>query len=243
MAFSKSVQSFGVRALGHEAQVTDVRRLSASVVRVGLHSGRCLDAEFTAGCKIKVHVGEGEMRSYTPARIDASAGEMDVVVFAQGDSAASGWVNGLQPGHAVHFLGPASSVRPPQGDEPWAALYGDETAIGLAEALFAALRPGTPTLGAIETLADETQAAGHLPLVAVPRGNQLGAGLVEHARTTSLPAGPGVIWLSGEATSVLALREVWLERGVPRDRLRIKPYWSVRGKAHRKTLERTVLRD
>lgn len=243
MPLSKSIQSFGVRALGHEAQVTDVRRLSPSVVRLGLHSARCLDAEFSPGCKIKMHVGQGEMRSYTPARIDASVGEMDVVVFAQGESAASGWVNGLQPGHTVHFLGPASSVPAPAGDEPWAAFYGDETAIGLAEALFAALPTGTPTFGAIETVDDEMEAVDHLPLVAVPRGPQLGAGLVEHARAISLPEGPGVIWLSGEATSVLALREAWLERGVPRDRLRIKPYWSVRGKAHRKNLERTVLRS
>ncbi|MBV1862757.1 MAG: siderophore-interacting protein [Nannocystaceae bacterium] len=242
MALSKQIQSFGVRALGHEAQVTDVHWLSPSVVRVGLHATRCIGVAFAPGCKIKVHVGEGEMRSYTPARVDASVGEMDLVVFVQGGSAASRWVNGLQPGHTVHFLGPASSVPAPLGDEPWAAFYGDETAIGLAEAILAALQRGTPTLGAIETDADEAAAAEHLRLLPVSRGTPAGAGLVQHARTVEVPLGPGVVWLSGEATSVLALREVWLERGVPRDRLRIKPYWSLRGKAHRKALERTVFR-
>jgi len=243
MALSKSVQSVGIRALGHEAQVTGVRRLSPSVVRVELHARRCITVPFTPGCKIKVHVGQGEMRSYTPARIDASVGEMDLVVFAQGDSAASRWVNGLQPGHSVHFLGPGSSVHAPLGHEPWAAFYGDETAIGLAEALFASLSPGTPTFGAIETHADDAAAGEHLDLVAVSRRSEPGTGLVEHARAVELPDGPGVIWLSGEATAVLALREVWLARGVSRDRLRIKPYWSIRGKEHRKTLERTVLRS
>ena len=241
MAFSKSIQSLGVRALGHEAQVTGVRRLSPSVLRVELHSERCAGVPFTPGCKIKVHVGEGEMRSYTPARIDASVGEMDIVVFAQGDSAASRWVNGLQPGNAVHFLGPGSSVPAPRGSEPWAAFYGDETAIGLAEALLSALPPNALTFGAIETHEDETDAVKHLDLAAVSRRRASGEALVEHARAASVPDGPGVVWLSGEATAVVALREVWLARGVSRDRLRIKPYWSVRGKAHRKTLERTVL--
>lgn len=243
MALSKSIQSLGVRALGHEAQVTAVRRLSPSVVRVGLRAARCSNVPFAPGCKIKVHVGKGEMRSYTPARIDASAGEMDLVVFAQGDSAASRWVNALQTGQAVHFLGPGASVPAPQGHEPWAAFYGDETSIGLAEALFASLPVGTPRLGAIETDADEVEAVEHLDVVAVSRGRKSGAGLLEHARAVELPGGPGVVWISGEATAVLALREAWLERGVPQERLRIKAYWSLRGKAHRKTLERTVFRD
>ncbi len=232
-----------MRALGHEAQVTGVRSLSASVVRLELHARRCASVPFTPGCKIKVHVGDGEMRSYTPARIDAAVGEMDLVVFAQGDSAASRWVRNLQPGHAVPFLGPGSRISAPQGQEPWVAFYGDETAIGLAEALFADLDPGTPVLGAIETHPGESEAVSHLELVAVPRSSEPGGGLVEHARTVELPDGPGVLWLSGEATAVVSLREAWLQRGVPRDRMRIKPYWSVRGKAHRKTLERTVLRS
>ena len=242
MPISKSIQSLGLRALGHQAKVTRVRRLSPSVVRVGLRSPRCSDPAFAPGCKIKVHVGGGEMRSYTPARIDASGGEVELVVYVQGDSAASRWVNALLPGHEVQFLGPASSVRAPAGDEPWAAFYGDETAIGLAEVLFAALPPGTPTFGAIETSPAEAEAVAHLSLVAVARGDDPGAGLVDHARSLVLPEGPGVVWLSGEATAVLALRGAWLERGVPRERLRIKPYWSLRGTAHRKALERTVLR-
>ncbi len=217
--------------------------MSPSVVRVGLHARRCSEVAFEPGCKIKLHVGDGEMRSYTPARIDAVAGEMDLVVYAQGDSAASAWVDALQPDHAVHFVGPGSSVPAPRGDEPWAAFYGDETTIGLAEALFDALPAGTPTFGAIETHADELQAVNHLNVVAVPRQPGAGPGLVEHAQAALLPEGPGVVWLSGEATAVLALREVWLGRGVSRDRLRIKPYWSLRGKAHRKTLERTILRS
>ncbi len=243
MPISKSIQSLGLRALGHEAQVAHTRKLSASVFRLELRAARFSNVAFSPGCKIKVHIGDGEMRSYTPARIDAERGSLDLVIFAQGESPASRWVSALQPGDSLHFLGPATSVPAPTGDEPWAAFYGDETAIGLAEVLFAQLPSGTPTLGAIEIRPEESASVDHLSVVPVPRGDQPGAGLVEHARRVELPAGPGIIWLTGEATAVLALRQTWLDRGVPRERLRIKPYWSLRGKAHRKTLERTVLRS
>lgn len=243
MPFSKSVQQLGLRTLGHEAHVAEIRKLSASVFRVGLRAARVSNVAFSPGCKIKVHIGEGEMRSYTPASVDAARGSLDLIIFAQGDSPASRWVNALRPGHTLRFLGPAPSVAAPTGEEPWVAFYGDETAIGLAEALFHQLPPGTPTLGAVETRPEESAAVEHLSIAAVARGDRPGEGLVEHARQVELPAGPGVVWLSGEATAVLALRQAWLDRGVPRERLRIKPYWSLRGKDHRKTLERTVLRS
>lgn len=215
--------------------------MSPSVVRVRATADKAAQASFPAGCKIKVHVGGGQMRSYTPAAIDRDTGLLDLVVFVQGDTAASEWVRRLGHGDVFHFLGPASSISGPTGEEPWVGFYGDETAIGLAEAILAAASTDV-SLGAIETRPGDLAAVEQLPLAAVPRGAEVGAGLVEHARAVAIPNGPGVLWLSGEATSVLALRTVFLERGVPKARLRVKPYWSVRGKAHRKTLERTALR-
>ena len=241
MGLSSSIQSLGVRALGHEAHVVEVSRLSPSIVRVRAAARKASETPFPPGCKIKVHVGGGQMRSYTPAAVDAETGTLDLVVFEHGDSAGSRWVRALGHGDVVHFLGPASSVSGPVGDEPWVGFYGDETALGLAEVILAAATTDQ-CLGAIETRPGDVAAVDHLPLTAVARSAEVGAGLVEHARNVPLPEGPGVIWLSGEATSVLALRTTLLDRGVPKTRLRVKPYWSVRGKAHRKTLERTALR-
>jgi len=50
------------------------------------------------------------------------------------------------------------------------------------------------------------------------------------------------MWISGEATSLVPVKRTLLERGLPRSALIIKPYWSVKGKAHRKVLERGELR-
>ena len=191
--------------------------------------------------KIKIHVGDGQLRSYTPAAVNAEAGTMDVVVYVHGESPACLWARSLAVGDDMHFVGPASSMPGPAGRVPWAAFYGDETTLGLAEAITDALGPDTPVLGAIEVTPEDRAAVEPLRLDAVVRDGDHGTALVSHLADASLPEGPGMVWLSGEAGSVLALRGALLERGLTRGQLRIKPYWSLRGKAHRKELERTVL--
>ena len=128
-----------------------------------------------------------------------------------------------------------------KGDEH-AAFYGEETTIGLAEFILDGLPAGTPTYGAIETHVADIAAVDGLSLDAVARTDLHGEALVAHLGRTELPATKGVVWLSGEAGSVLVLRAALLERGLERGQLRIKPYWSLQGKAHRKRLERTALR-
>ena len=74
MPLTSRIQSLGIRALGHEAHVVEVAHLSPSIVRVRAAARRAVDARFEPGCKIKVHVGAGQMRSYTPASRSTAAG-------------------------------------------------------------------------------------------------------------------------------------------------------------------------
>lgn len=169
---------------------------------------------------------------------------MDVVVHLHGKGPASTWVSELRGGERVSFFGPARSMPSAIDDDaPWAMFLGDETAMGLAVALTGACAPGTELFGAIELHTDDVASvdALGLPLRAVPRADAHGAALVEWLAQTWVPPGDGVVWLSGEASMVLELRTALLERGLSRHQLRIKPYWSVRGPAHRKQLERGAL--
>jgi len=233
------------RAAGHAASVTQVEALSPRVIRVWVEGAALRRARFAPGDKVKIHVGDGALRSYTPASVDAAAGVMSLVLHAHGDSPGSAWARGLAAGDAIHFLGPASSMTGPGPEVRWAAFYGDETAIGLAEAIAAALPSGVRLRGAIEVAAEDAASVAHLgadtELEPVQRAETHGPALRAHLERLEVPAG-GRVFLSGEAGSVLALRAALLERGVPRASLHIKPYWSLRGKAHRKELERTVLR-
>lgn len=133
----------------------------------------------------------------------------------------------------------------PPAPPSWAAFFGDETTVGAAKALLDALPAGTPVFGALEVDAQEKDGVAQwCPRVpAVARKHERGQALLDVLEQTQFPDDDGLVWLSGEATSLLALRRALLNRGLSRRSLCIKPYWSVRGKAHRKQLERGELRS
>ena len=60
---------------------------------------------------------------------------------------------------------------------------------------------------------------------------------MEWLKQTHLPKSTGAVWLSREAGSVLALRNILLEKGLRREEIKKKPYWSTKGHAHRKVLQ------
>ncbi len=241
--FKQKVMSGAVRAMGSRVQVDDVLALSPQLLLLRLRGSVLHRLEWTPGDKIKLHVGDGAMRSYTPARVDPEQGTMEIAVHLHGSGLASAWAESLRSGDTVSFMGPARSMPPLREAAPWAVFLGDETAIGLACALVDAHGATTEILGAVELDVLDVpavQALG-LSLDAVPRQGEHGRALIDWLAHTALPPGPGVAWLSGEANAVLALRIALLERGLDRSQLCIKPYWSRHGKADRKKLERGAL--
>ena len=76
-----------------------------------------------------------------------------------------------------------------------------------------------------------------LPLDAVVRGLTHGAELETWLEATPDLSGDGIVWLSGEAGTVLTLKKKLIQRGMTREQLKIKPYWSVKGHAHRKRIQ------
>ena len=229
------------RLLSTPSHVTEIEDLSTNIRRIRLKGKSIEGIPWRPGDKIKLAVGS-TLRSYTPARVDARAGWMDVVFFLHGNGAASDWAASASVGDATGFLGPARSMPLPSGVPEWAVFLGDETAVGLAMACFDWLPPAVPVSGAIELAAEDAGAlaALGLPLHPAIRGEQYGAALLSWLSEYTLPPGDGVIWISGEAGSVLALQKALLARGVARSTIKVKPYWSTKGHAHRKELQRQM---
>ena len=224
------------------AMVTEVEQLSPNLRRIRLQSRALRGCRWQPGEKIKVAAGGPKPRSYTPARVDAVAGWMDVVFHLHGNGAASDWASSAAVGDRTGYLGPARSMPALTVVPDWAIFLGDETTIGLAAALVESLPQTVPVSGAIEVAAADAGAlaAFELALSAVVRTGWHGDALLSWLEAQDLPSGAGVVWLSGEATSVCRLRDALLARGLTRSQLKIKPYWSLRGHTHRKTLQKTL---
>lgn len=245
MSLKQQVMETVVKAFGKTADVTGKRLLSPHLLQLRLSSPLLKKLEWKPGHKIKFCISDGSTRSYTPSRWDHHEGWMEVIVHLHGKGAASQWAAELKPGDTVSFVGPAKSLALEAPSLEWAWFFGEETTVGLAQALTDTLPASTETHIALELDKADIQASetAGFSFTALPRQETHGPALLEHLNSLNIPEGNGLIWLSGEAGSVLELRRALLNRGVARSQMRIKPYWSVRGKAHRKKLEKGELRS
>ncbi|MEM6926360.1 MAG: siderophore-interacting protein [Myxococcota bacterium] len=212
----------------HQATITKVRTLSPRLRGLTMTSPSWIGAPFSAGNKVKIDVGSGRYRSYTPAWFDAANGQMEVVAVVHGHGPGSRWAAGSSAGDVTTVFGPVPSLRGPEGDEAWAWFVGDETTVGLFRALADALPPGAKLGGAIELEEDDAVAlaALDLPLRPAVRRGSHGDALGGWLATASLPPGPGRVWLSGHAGAVEAARRGLMGRGLDPQQIRAKPYWN-----------------
>lgn len=227
------------RLVGQPVQVVEAEWISPRLRRVQLAGDALRALDWRPGDKIKLHVGEGQMRSYTPARLDTVAGTLDLIFHVHGGGQASDWA--ARGGEESFFFGPAPSVSLPPVEAERLWLLGDETTLGLFLALAEAF--AGEVRGAVELAAEDLGAVAALGLTlqALPRGEAHGASLLEQVRAARPSPEGAVAVISGEATSVLGARDALLAAGWSKAQIRAKPYWSLRGKAHRKQLERGAL--
>ncbi|MEC9388483.1 MAG: siderophore-interacting protein [Myxococcota bacterium] len=222
----------------HAATVDAVTDLSPRVRCIRLSAPDLVGTEWQPGQKIKIKVADW-LRSYTPARVDAVDGWMDVVFFLHGNGSASQWAASAQVGEPIQYVGPSKSVSAAQGEPAWALFLGDESTIGLATALMESLPAAVQKLGAIELDAVDVPSleAFGLPLDPAIRCGEHGDALQGWLREVALPGGEGVVWVSGEALAARGLRESLMQRKPDGIQFHLKAYWSSRGHAHRKALE------
>ena len=223
----------------HAATVSAVHDLSPRVRCIRFDAEALRGSDWVPGQKVKIK-GADWLRSYTPSRVDSAEGWMDVIFFLHGNGLASRWAAQASPGEALHYVGPSKSMAGPERVPDWALFMGDETTIGLAAALIEALPDSVRVIGAIEVDAVDSSAmeAYGVPLAAAIRRDEHGDALLAWLEALELPAGHGMVWVSGEVISVRALKDAMMERNPESVEFKMKAYWSRRGHAHRKALEK-----
>ncbi|MEL6182297.1 MAG: siderophore-interacting protein, partial [Myxococcota bacterium] len=154
------------------AHVHSVADLSQHVRRVRLHGPELEGLTWLPGQKVKLAIPGGKA-SYTPARVSPEQGWMEIIFHLHhGDGPMANWAAALQGGEAVDVFGPKKSMPTLQHDIDWAIFLGDETALGLAQALIEGLPRGVAVHGAIELDAQDSDAPRQLELPLEPLARQ-----------------------------------------------------------------------
>ena len=221
--------------------VSQIEDISSKIRRVRVCGERIRNLKWSPGQKIKIKVGI-YLRSYTPAKVNSELGWMDLIFHLHGKGKASRWAEKVHIGESISFIGPFDSM--PFIDAPldWCLFLGDETTLGLSLALLNALPKTIHRFGAIELESDDLGAVStlQLPLNPIQRDEYYGYALVQWLSLVNIPDGNGIVWISGEAQMVRNLRLALITRGLRSEQLKVKPYWSLKGHAHRKTLQQVL---
>lgn len=171
-------------------------------------------------------------RTYTVRSIDAEARTLDIDFVIHGDEGLAGsWAANAQPGDQLVLSGPGGGYAPnPEAD--WHLLVGDASALPAISAALEHLPTDARGLAFVAVDHDEERQEITHP-VGVDLIWHVEAGtasdperLATLATSREWPAGDAQVFAHGERESIKALRRVFKEREIPRERLSISGYWA-----------------
>lgn len=211
-----------------KATVSAVRETSAKLRLVEMAGEELRGVSWTPGDKVQVFLGDAGMRTYTPLRWDATAGETSFLCYVHGEASGGGapaspgarWARDLAPGATCQLFGPRGSIAFPSFAADDVTLFGDETSFAAASAL-QALRPRARFVFEVDDEEDARTALEALKLSAdvIPRApNDAHVGAIAEMLQKRPPES---LVFTGRAQTIQALRGRGLRAA------KTKAYWSV----------------
>lgn len=163
------------------------------------------------------------LRDYTPARFDATAGELDIEVALHDAGPATDWAASATVGQWVGIAGPRGSMVVPTAFD-WHWLLGDETALPAIARRLAEL----PACAVATVRIQLGNPADQRVLTSAAQVDlQWVSALPAAVEALALPPGAGFVWAAGEHSDMAAVRRAVLAKpGVDPKRLRISAYWK-----------------
>jgi NADPH-dependent ferric siderophore reductase len=169
--------------------------------------------------------GEQLRRDYTPRRFSREARELTIEFALHGDGAASDWARAARVGDRLLVGGPRGSMIVPLA-LGWHLLVGDATALPAISRRLEELPAGSRAF--VFVLADEADrrafgGAAQAEVRWATSNEDFLAGLT----ALTLPAAEsGFAWGGGEAALMAQVRQVLLQKGVPKQHMRVSSYWK-----------------
>jgi NADPH-dependent ferric siderophore reductase len=228
----------------------ETRRRELEVVRVAditphfrsvTFAGEALEGFISASFDdhVKLILGDGEMRDYTPRRYDAAAGELTIEFALHGDGPAANFAASATPGQRATVGGPRGSFIVPV-DYDWHLFVGDETALPAIARRLEELPSTTRAIVIVhvDDAADRRDFSGSAARLDAVQWVDSAEALIAAVRALTLPAGEGYAWCAGEAATMATLRKVLVdEKGHDRHAIRAAAYWKRGAIAHHENLE------
>lgn len=126
----KVLSVFG-KMLVKNATVLAVRAWSPAVFfEVDVHFPQVDMEAWTKSPYMKIHVGNGFYRDYSPARWDTRHSTCTLYIDAVQEGPGSLWVKNLQPGDEITYIGPKNTSHQPSEENRDIVVLGDVSAVG-----------------------------------------------------------------------------------------------------------------
>jgi NADPH-dependent ferric siderophore reductase len=174
-------------------------------------------------------------RRYTIRALERERRLLTIDVVRHADGPGERWVAAARPGDKIEGIGPRGKIflNP---DADWHLFIGDHSALPAYLTMAGAVPAGARALVILEVPGPDAEqdVPAHAEVTWLHRdGRPAGdpAALAEAAGAVALPPARGHVYLAGEATVVLRLREALAARALAPEQISPKAYWG-RGKAN-----------
>jgi NADPH-dependent ferric siderophore reductase len=188
---------------------------------------------WSPGDKLRVKLGDLDLRTYTPILWDDKRGVARLLAWLPGRGPGSAWAKAAKAGQSFYFKGPKESLKLSKAAEGPVVFFGDETAVGAAAAL-RAMRPDGHAVRFLFELEDPEGATAALSLVGLENAVTIrkgpGQGHLKAIRKQIVEwvgewAEEGRIFLVGNQESLKELKSALEKKLGDKAKIKTKVYW------------------
>jgi ferric-chelate reductase (NADPH) len=214
------------------AQVEAVEWIGERFRLVDILAEGCRGAKWQPGAKLKIEVGDGMKRTYTPIAINAKSGRVRILAYIHGQSPASQWAATVAVGDHTSTSAPRSSLDLNELSSA-AVFFGDETSFGAAKTLQLHLGSDFPACCVfeirqpqqVEAVVERLELA-NTTLVQI-REDRSHLGEIAHRLRKALAAlSTRHLVLTGNGRSIQAVRAALQANNSTEIKYRVKAYWT-----------------